>query len=349
MPFVGNAVLAYWNRDASLNYARVNHEAVLLANGNVMVSGGRSDSYTIILVCEYYSPSTGWQLGAVMKNPRFYYTLTPFAKNTKVLAAGSAEPTSQSTAEIYDSSVDTWTSTATNMSNGRFAHGAALLNNEQILIMGGIDSFGFVLSSTELFIPSTNSFMKANDMNIGRLLFTTTLLNDGSTVLITGGGAIYSIMTATAEIYKSDSWTLINNFMTQPRAYHAAVLLCDGTVLIAGGGNGAFASYSTAEIYNPTTNTFTSVGSMNYRRASFTLTLLPSGKVLATGGIDWTTNTYPAICELYDPVTRTWSKTQILNNGRSFHRSILLNDSVLTIGGYIMPKNQSKTCEKYEF
>jgi hypothetical protein len=318
--------LAYWNRDASLNYARVNHEAVLLANGNVMVSGGRSDSYTIIQVCEYYSPSTGWQLGAIMKNPRFYYTLTPFANNTKVLAAGSAEPASQPTAEIYDSSVDTWTSTATNMSNGRFAHGAALLN-----------------------IPSTNSFMRTNDMNIGRILFTTTLLNDGSTVLITGGGDIYSIMTATAEVYRSDSWTLINNFMTQRRAYHAAVLLGDGTVLIAGGGNGAFVSYSTAEIYNPTTNTFTSVGSMNYRRALFTLTLLPSGNVLATGGIDWTTNTYPAICELYDPVTQTWSKTQILNNGRSFHRSVLLNDSVLTIGGYIMPKNQSKTCEKYEF
>jgi len=338
----------YWTLDPSLIYPRANHEAVLLANGKVMVSGGRSNSYTIIQICEFYSSSTGWQSGAVMKNPRFYHTLTPFAKNTKVLAAGSAELASRSTAEIYDSNNDTWTSTAMNMSNGRFAHGAALLSNEQILIMGGIDDYDFVLSSTEIFIPSSNSFIEANNMNIGRTLFTTTLLNNGSTVLITGGGDIFSIMTATAEIYRSNSWTLISNYMTQPRAYHAAVLLHDGTVLIAGGGNGAFESYSTAEIFNPTTDTFTSVGSMTYRRAVFTLTLLPSGKVLATGGIDWTTNTYPVICELYDPVTQTWSNTQILNNGRSFHRSVILNDSVLTIGGYSMPHNQSKTCEKYK-
>ena len=45
---------------------------------------------------------------------------------------------------------------------------------------------------------------------------------------------------------------------------------------------------------------------MKYRRALFTLTLLPSGQVLATVGIDWTTNTYPA--------TQAWSDTRILND-----------------------------------
>ncbi len=112
--------------------------------------------------------------------------------------------------------------------------------------------------------------------------------------------------------------------------------------------NSAAFTKSTAEIYNSTTHRFTSVESMKYRRGSFTLTLLPSGKVLATGGIDWTTYTFPVTCELYDPITQTWSNTQTLNNGRSFHRSVLLNDSVLTIAGYNFVYGQFGTCEKYK-
>jgi hypothetical protein len=125
-------------------------------------------------------------------------------------------------------------------------------------------------------------------------------------------------MTATAELYISGSWIFTNNTMTYPRAYHAAVLLNDRNILIAGGENGGSVSHSTAEVYNSTTRTFTSVQSMKYPRASLTLTLLPSGQVLATGGIDWATYIKPATCELYDPITQTWSNTRILNNGRKF-------------------------------
>ncbi|CAF1572428.1 unnamed protein product, partial [Adineta steineri] len=114
---------------------------------------------------------------------------------------------------------------------------------------------------------------------------------------------------------------------------HAAVLLNDGTVLIVGGGTGGATAYSTAEIYNATSRKFTAVGSMQYRRGAFTLTLLPSGKVLATGGADWTSSTYPLVCELYDPLTRTWSNTTILNYGRNYHQTVLLNNFVLTTGG----------------
>jgi len=68
-----------------------------------------------------------------------------------------------------------------------------------------------------------------------------------------------------------------------------------------------------------------------YNRQSLTLKILSSGRVLATGDVDWTTGTYLVVSELYDPVTRSWSDTRVLNNGRVYHRIILLNDSVLTI------------------
>lgn len=338
---------AYWISDASLTYKRANHEAVLLANGKVMVAGGQSCLATIVRISEFYSSPLGWQSGPPTRNSRLRHTLTAFDGNTKALAAGSIERGSRSTAEVYDSITNTWTPTSTNMLTGRFAHAATLIYNEQILIIGGIDSSRQITSTTELYLPSSDSFIAAAALNVGRVLFATTVLNDGSTVLVTGGGDENLLMTPTAELYVSGSWQLLNNMMTQPRAYHAAVLLPDGNVLIAGGGNGAFMSFSTAEIFDTTQGTFKRVGSMKYRRAMFTLTLLPSGKVLATGGIDWNTNTYPDTCELYDPITQTWSITKKLYMGRRSHRSILLNDFVLTIGGYDSFDNQTASCEKY--
>ena len=153
----------------------------------------------------------------------------------------------------------------------------------------------------------------------------------------------------TAELYISNLWILTNNNMLHARAYYDAVLLPDGNVLIAGGGDGYFTSFSTAEIFNTTTRTFTRVESTKYRRALFTLTLLPSGKVLVTGGIDWGTYTYPDTCELYDPITQTWCDTHKLNVGRADHRTYLLNDSVLAIGGKTNISLYLTSCEKYYF
>ena len=341
--------LPRWTQDASLLFPRSNFDAALLANGQVIAVGGRVNQFTIVKNSEVYSPSTGWTQSVVMQDPRFAHAVTPFAGNTKILATGSAYAPYERTAEIYDLATNTWASTQSNLISGRFGHGAVRLENDQILIFGGQNSRGYILDNTEVYSPSTDTFTAVNSMQTSRTLFSNTLLNDGSTVFVTGGGDQRLRMLSTAELYMSGAWIYTNGPMIQPRAYHASVLLQDGTVLIAGGGNGAFISYKTAEIYNPTTGNFTAVRSMKYARAAFTLTLLPSGKVLAAGGVDWSTQNYPTVCELYDPVTKTWSDTHVLNTGRRLHRSILVNQSVLTMGGYDSRRQQTNTCEKYTF
>ncbi|CAF4157115.1 unnamed protein product, partial [Adineta steineri] len=259
---------AHWIQDASLSKGRSSFGAVLLPNEHIMIAGGRCNSSTILRGFELYSASTGWNFTSNMKEFRYQYTLTTFANNTKVLAAGTEYPTTQQTAEVYDIKNKTWTLTSTNMSTGRYLHTATLLQNGYILIIGGKNSSGTILSDVDIFMPSSNSFSKVNSLNMGRYLFTSTLLNNGSTVLVTGGGNTDNQMTSTAELYVSGSWIPTNTQMTQPRAYHSAVLLPNGNVLIAGGGDGGTVSYSTAEIYNPTTRTFKSTASMKYRRGS---------------------------------------------------------------------------------
>ncbi|CAF1231807.1 unnamed protein product [Adineta steineri] len=334
------------NFNISLNAGRSNFGSALLANGQVLVAGGQINSSAVTSGAEVYT-SAGWQFAAPMKIPCGYHTVTAFANNTKVLAAGSDSTRGQQTAEVYSVVNNTWTFTSNNMSSPRFAHTATLLANGQILIAGGSNASGTSTSACELYIPSSNSFINTANMNTARFYFTSTLLSDGSTVLVTGSVNASNSAISTAELYINGSWILISNSMTQARALHAAVLLNDGTVLVVGGSGGPGSTYSTAEIYNATSQKFTAVGSMQYRRGAFTLTLLPSGKVLAVGGADWTTSTYPLVCELYDPVTRTWSNTTMLNHGRSYHQSILTNTFVLTMGGTDGNNNRLSSSERY--
>jgi hypothetical protein len=81
------------------------------------------------------------------------------------------------------------------------------------------------------------------------------------------------------------------------------------------------------------------VAPMKYRRSSHTLTVLPDGQVLATGGqtgtdgVDETTGVLPA--ELWNPDTNTWKTMASSRRPRLYHSSaVLLPDArVLLAGG----------------
>ena len=78
---------------------------------------------------------------------------------------------------------------------------------------------------------------------------------------------------------------------------------------------------------------------MKYRRSYHTLTVLPDGKVLATGGqngtdgVDETTGVLPA--EMWDPDTNTWTTMASSRRPRLYHSSALLlpDGRVLLAGG----------------
>ena len=78
--------------------------------------------------------------------------------------------------------------------------------------------------------------------------------------------------------------------------------------------------------------TFSTTGNMSKRRAEHATTLLPNGKVLVTGGYDFTNRLSTA--EVYDPSVGTFSATGNMTSRRDGHISILLQfGSVLLAGG----------------
>jgi len=94
-------------------------------------------------------------------------------------------------------------------------------------------------------------------------------------------------------------------------------------------------------------------GALNNAREAHTATLLPSGKVLVTGGTDIPGYTISS-SELYDPAKENWSFTGSLNYARKGHTATLLpNGKVLVAGGFNndlsgQPQGQLSTCELYD-
>ena len=116
--------------------------------------------------------------------------------------------------------------------------------------------------------------------------------------------------------------------MSVSRWSGTGTVLPNGKVLVAGGfremslaTNGTAANgqsvNDSAELYDPATNTWSAAATMGFRRALHSAVLLPSGKVLVTGGRTCSAP-FPTACnssfvtntaEVYDPAANTWTRT----------------------------------------
>jgi len=270
------------------------HTATLLPNGNVLLAGGFVNSIwdyggsTSDNGAGLYNSATGvFSATGSMTANRGDHTATVLASG-KVLIAGGADSdptgTGLASAELYDPSAGTFTTTGS-MAVGRFLHTATLLQNGKVLVVGGaLTSTSDPVASAELYDPATGIFTPTGAMTTGREQHTATLLADGR-VLIAGGttstGAGGLQPTATVEVYDPSTGSFsVSGSMAVARSLHTATLLPSGKVLVAGGGD----DNSTAEIYDPASGSFSITGGMEIGRSGHTATLLTNGSVLVAGG-----------------------------------------------------------------
>ena len=76
---------------------------------------------------------------------------------------------------VADSQAQTWSLTGNMNATRAGGHTATLLNNGEVLVAGG-DASGAVLSSAELFNPSTDTFSPTGSMNTARTFHGAALL-----------------------------------------------------------------------------------------------------------------------------------------------------------------------------
>jgi hypothetical protein len=148
----------------SMNVARSEHTATLLANGNVLIAGGVDSSGKATSTAELFDEQTGvfTLLTKNMVTARCGHTETRLTDGKVLLTGGltasvlAAKKVDLSSAELFDPSNETLT-IAGNMEIQRSQHTATLLKNGEVLITGGKNLEGAVplpaktLATAELF------------------------------------------------------------------------------------------------------------------------------------------------------------------------------------------------------
>jgi hypothetical protein len=236
-------------------------------------------------------------------------------------------------AERYDPTTGSWLPTG-RLNLPRASHRSVVLHDGRVLVTGGASLpdpqpprptdpppgvpsrlFGIGTDTTEIYDPATGVFSPTGSLVSGpRYGHIAVVLADGR-VLVAGGRNEHEILRS-AELYDpaTGTWRRTAD-MSVTRYWPSAVRLDDGRVLVIGGNDidsdevAKMRGQTSVEAFDPATERWQTVASLNHPRWSGTATLLEDGRVLAAGLV------IPpgegahelASAEVYDPVRDTWT------------------------------------------
>lgn len=295
---------------APMTIRRWSHAATTLADGRVLVTGGRTASTSatgiVLATAEIYDPATNtWtETAGPMNVARRSHTAT-LLPGGKVLIAGGGNGVSTTTSlpirsvETFDPATGLFTVVG-DMLMPRSAHSAILLHDGTVLITGGSTGAGtlYPTNTAEIYDPAANSFTAVGPMNFSHLAQLPGILRDGRVVQ--------------GSSYYNDTHTSAGGRITDE-----------------------------SEIYDPAARTFTPVAPMYKQRIDIGAQGLLDGTLLIAGGVT-TSPTFPSIfqptSEVFDPVTNGWKLSGIMSSGRDEFSGMLLDDGrVMISGGFVSP------------
>ena len=231
--------LGTWSDTASVLSPRYSFEAALLANGEVMIVGGK-DGREMSSDCELFDPNLGtWRKAAPMLSARYNHRIVPLRDGRALVMGGGRDPHD---CEMFDPKMNSWTRAAPLHDNHGSSFIAVELQDGRVLLAGGAvchpGSRGIVVEpimTSEIFDPETNRWNPGAKLPIAIALhfISTHLLDNGNIVVI---GVNYG---KNCLIYESkwNMWRRIPTLHT-PRYDHASVKLADGRILVSGGYKG---------------------------------------------------------------------------------------------------------------
>jgi N-acetylneuraminic acid mutarotase len=333
-----------WSNTDMMKVARYSHVATVLLSGKVLVTGGATSQTS----AELFDPLTGsWSLAASMLVARVGHTATLLGSGRVLVTGGTLASTA---VELYDPDAGTW-SQAGNLLTARLASTATLLPSGLVLIAGG-GATNSVFNTAELYNPVSRTSSATGLMTSSHRGHTATLLASGRVLVAGGNGSFNSYWgvldtTQAASVYDPSrgTWSAAAAIPGSSRIQHTASVLPSGRVLLVGGlsvlGN-AQTIFRLAELFEPTEGAWRDAVPLGTARSGHTTTLLPTGKLLVTGGQGG--GGPLATAEVQDPVSGLWSPAGTMLMPRSGHTATLLpTGKVLVVGG-----SSSDTAELYD-
>jgi len=284
----------------------------LLPDGRVFIAGGHNMAdYHGITNGTIFNPTTvAWSSTPAMSFGRWYPTVTALPDGRMLVTSGAinCNGCNATVPEIYSPTANSWTQlTTASLSLPIYPHMFVLPD-------------GRVLNTGSYELP-----VAAKALNLSTQAWTTidpTVLDGGSALMYLPGKILktgtsansdspYKNSAATAYILDmtagSPAWRTTTS-MNFARTYHNLTSLPDGNVLVTGGEgttnpfDQSTAAYA-AEMWSPTSETFTTMASMQIARVYHsTALLLPDGRVLVGGSGEYGTGSIDQLnAEIYSP------------------------------------------------
>ena len=212
-----------------------------------------------------------------------------------------------------------WTS-FTPMQRGRWYPTTTVMGNGDVVIMAGRDEDSVEVTIPEVWSNGTLRQLPGADRAFPYY----------PRAFLTANGRVYVAGPANAtrflDVSGNGAWSNGPTRLGGSREYGSAVMYDDGKILYAGGNR----TTNTAETIdlNAGSPQWQWTNPMAFARRHLNLTVLPTGDVLATGGVGGTTfNDVTAgvhAAELWDPDTGTWTTLASSSVTRGYHATSLL-------------------------
>ncbi|MBI2391626.1 MAG: hypothetical protein HYV09_18705 [Deltaproteobacteria bacterium] len=218
------------------------------------------------------------------------------------------------------------------MSGPRYSHVMIRLLDGRVLSTGGYDG-AFVLSTAEIFSPTTGTWSAAAPMLARRRHHALSLVTGGK-VLMAGGSNAAGYLSS-AELYDpaTNTWTLRG-----ATRWHSPATLtpaATGKLLLTGDGD------LVASLHDPAAGTWTDAGTQMQSRSAEATVPLSGGRVLLIGG--WSGGPPRSTAEIWNPATSTWALTDSMAATRQQMGSIVLSTGkVLVAGGWAGPQSTAE-------
>jgi hypothetical protein len=162
--------------------------ATRLADGRVLVCGGRTDVSQGVASAELFDPDRGtFRPLPPMGTPRCGHTAT-LLRDGRVLIVGGThqegdEIQEERNAECFDPRIMRFMSTGTLMARARHDAAAALMADGRVIIAGGLDH-GTTTWTSDIFDPATKAFSPGPPLFFPRAGHAMTVLADGRLLVV---------------------------------------------------------------------------------------------------------------------------------------------------------------------